>query len=150
MFNFIFKVFSPCTPLKIFQVAFCAVSILMTTLHSWRTRTPEGREDKYMNSELISTAKLDRRITFAQFLVKDSLWHITDKPATLALLPVRSHSAQVADFITGKIGDCLENFYIWSKMKITHGAGLLGRLAVWAEPMPLFTQPLGSFIFYHI
>jgi hypothetical protein len=150
MFYSIKGIFTASSPSQVPKGAVGSYAVPVPTLHSRRARSDKGQQDEPMHpyGRMSFFAKQSYNgITKAHGWFKHFLGCANYEQATLTSLSIRAHRALIANVVPGKSRNWLENLIKWGKMGITHGAGLLVRLAVWGEPVLLLKQrPARSFI----
>lgn len=131
-------------------MVFKTIAIFMTSLHPWRAGANKGEQDKAMDiprSLKIVLLKRNKKIPTSKILFfYDRGRYLTSSIFAL----VRPDSPVIRNFIAGEPRNVFPLLYVWIKLVVTHGQGLLNRLRLWGEPLSLLAQGCGSFLLYSI
>ena len=147
MFMFVEMVVGSRIPSQIIKSAMVADTIIMASFHARRTGTDKRNEDKMVNFAIIVLfvfTKYDEWITPIYSRAKGSLRNDRHLRFIGTYSPIRSHSPLVTHIVPGEAWDRQPSLLnlIWNRAKVlvSHGAGLLGRLASGLEPVLLRKQ----------
>jgi len=140
MLNTVKNILPVSSIIKIAQKTSSSYPIFVATLMAWRGWTNKGQQYQFMDFSSNFPTQCNLWITILTHTsAKNLLWSINYGPITRLFAarnnsPIRPNFSIIADFIARITGNWLENFVRRSKMEISHGVALLGRVASGLEP----------------